>query len=762
MRAFVALIVGVVTCALGCVVPAAADAAFEVEPGSFKLTTSSDRAGAHPDLTTSFALARDGAGSVEGLLRNEEVVLPTGLMSYPAAVKACEPIQLQLEECPTGDQIGTIETELRLTATTDVTITGPLYNMTSPHGATAVYGFVTGRLFSGTIVLSVGPEYRVRMRAEAVVSSTELLRQSLTVWGVPADAAHDTQRGENFKCSQFNEEPPECEGGGTAASESPVAYLVNPTRCTEAPLEAELRDVESWEGEASPPQRATLGPFTNCESLKFAPTITVAPETTQAITPTGYEVDLKVPQTESAEGLASAELENAVVTMPAGVALSPSAANGLEACTATEVGLGSEEPTTCPNASKLGTASAITPALSGELQGALYLGGPPSGPITGPPFTVYLTLEGHGAFVKVSGIVATNPETGQLTITFDETPELPFSELKLHLAGGARAPLANPRACTDAEGVPVEYSAAGELTPWTAPFESPVTPSSPAFEITGCQGPRFDPTFVAGTTNNQAGAYSPLVVTVSRQDADQELGGIAITTPPGLSGNLTNVPLCGEPQAAEGTCPEASQIGELIAGLGPGPEPYFIRDGRVFLTGPYDGAPFGLSIDVPEQAGPFDLGSGPCDCEVVRASVAVNNDTGQLTVTSGALPSMKDGIPLQVKIVNVEVNRPDFTFNPTDCEPLAVDAQLTSTEGLTSQQVYPFQDTNCAALSPNPQPAASTAGATSSAAGASLVKTTQETNTRKKRKKHKPETRTKRHRKARHRSRPHRRAKRRG
>jgi hypothetical protein len=536
MRALVALSVGVVTCALGCVVPAAANAAFGVEPGSFKLTTSSDRAGAHPDLTTSFALARDGSGSVDGLLRNEEVVWPTGLMSYPAAVKACAPVQLQLEECPTGAQIGTIETELRLTPTTDVTDTGPLYNMASPPGATAVYGFVTGRLVSGTIVLSVGPEYRVRMRAEDVVSTTELLRQSLTVWGAPADASHDTQRGDNFKCSQFNQEPLECEGGGTAASESPVPYLVNPTRCTEAPLEAELRDVESWEGEVSLPQRATLGPFTNCESLKFAPTITVAPEQTQASTPTGYEVDLRVPQTEGAEGLASAELEDAVVTMPAGVVLSPSAANGLQACTEAEVGLGTEQPVECPNASKLGEVSVVTPALTGELKGFLYLGGPPSGPIAGPPFTVYLTLKGHGAFVKVRGTVETNPTTGQITMTFAESPELPFSELKLQLAGGSRAPLANPRACANAEGVPIEYSTEGELTPWTAPFESPAMPVSPPFEVTGCQGPRFDPTFVAGTTNNQAGAPSPLVVTLSRQDADEDLGAIAITCPPGSPG----------------------------------------------------------------------------------------------------------------------------------------------------------------------------------------------------------------------------------
>ncbi len=581
--------------------------------------------------------------------------------------------------------------------------------MASPPGSAAVYGFVGDRLVAGTIVVSVAPDSRVRLSAKDVASSIELLRLSLSLPGV------------------------------------------NPTRCTGAPLAAELRDVESWEGETTPSQQATVSPFTNCESLSFAPTIAVAPEDTQANTPTGYEVDLSVPQTESAEGLASAELEEAVVSMPAGVVLSPSAANGLQACTEAEVGFGNEQPVDCPAASRLGTVSLLTPALSGELKGLLYLGGPPSGPIAGPPFTVYMTLEGHGALLKVRGTVATNPTTGQVTTTFAESPELPFSELKLHLTGGARAPLVNPRACTDAEGVPIEYGAEGILTPWTSPFESPATLSSPPFLVTGCQGPRFDPTFVAGTTDNQAGASSPLIVTISRQDADEDLGAIAVTLPPGLSWNVTSVPLCGEPQAAEGTCPEASQIGEVTVGAGPGPEPSFVTGGKVFLTEPYDGAPFGLSIDVPEQAGPFDFGSGPCDCEVVRARVAVNPSTAQLTVTTGALPTGKDGIPFQVKTVNVEINRPDFTVNPTNCEPMAVDAQSTSTEGLTSQQAYRFQDTNCPAPGSNSQPPVSTPGATSSEGGASPVAKLP-TQSKKHRKKH-TKTKAKRHRKAKHRSR---------
>jgi hypothetical protein len=478
-------------------------------------------------------------------------------------------------------------------------------------------------------------------------------------------------------------------------------------------LQAELRGVESWEGETAPVVTAKVGPFTGCESLKFPPTISVTPEQTQATIPTGYEVDLKVPQTEGAEGLATADLRDAVVKMPAGVVLSPSAANGLGTCTEAQIGIGTENPVECPNASKVGEVSIVTPALTGELKGFLYLGGPASGPITKPPFTVYLTFAGHGVLVKIKGSVVPDPVTGQLTTTFDENPELPFSELKLQLNGGSRATVANPSVCG-------AYSAESNLTPWSSPFEPDATPSSLPFEITGCQGPRFDPSFSASTLSNQAGGYSTLRVTFSREDADQDLGGLSVTTPPGVSGNLSKVPLCGEPQASQGACPEASQIGELTAGAGPGPEPYFIKGGKVFLTGPYDGAPFGLSIDVPERAGPLDLGTGPCDCEVVRATVNVDPHTAQLTVSNGALPTIKYGIPFQVKSVDVDINRPEFVFNPTNCDPMSTIGTLSSTQGMTAHASSHFQVTNCAALAFKPAFNVSTSGRTSREEGASL------------------------------------------
>jgi hypothetical protein len=701
----------------GCVVvPGTAQAAFKVKPGSFQVGFSSYQAGAHADVTESFAFVQNGPnGPVGAAFRGAEVVFPVGFAGYPPAVKTCTPVQVQVQECPPGAQIGTVEAVLRGAEPGSLyqTFRVSLYNMVPSPNETAVFGFSTLHVVGGTIVASVGPDYRVHARASNVITEgIELVRQSITVWGVPADPSHNPQR--TLQCRLEEGEPEHCSGGNVAVNENPVPFLVNPTQCTSKPVEAELANVESWEGEKASNATAEIGPFTGCESLKFPPTIAVTPEETQATTPTGYAIDLRIPQSEGAEGLATADLRDAVIKMPAGVVLSPSAATGLQSCSEALVGIGTEQPVECPNASKLGEVSLITPALTGELKGFLYLGGPASGGlITGPPFVVYLTLAGHGVLVKIRGTVVPDPVTGQLTTVFDENPELPFSELKVQLNGGSRATVANPSVCG-------EYHAESVLTPWTSPFGEVATPGSPPFQITGCQAARFAPSFVAGTTSNQAGGYSPLSVTFSREDADEDLAGLAVTTPPGFSGNLSKVPLCAEPQAALGTCPEASEIGEVTAGAGPGPEPVFIKGGKVFLTGPYDGAPFGLSIAVSEKAGPLDLGTGPCDCEVVRATVDVNPYTAQITVSNGALPTMKDGIPFQVKKVNVLIDRKEFAFNPTSCNPMSVNGTLSSIQGMTAQVSSHFQVTNCAALAFNPAFKVSTSGKTSRENGASL------------------------------------------
>jgi len=712
--------------------PAAASAAFAIVPGSFGVSASTLQAGGHPDLTTSLAVTQSEPGAPSGLVRDAEVVLPVGFAGYPALVRTCDPEQLKQGTCPVGSQIGTLEVAVSGHAfgNSYLVLLAPLFNMEPSPSQTAVYGFAVrfgGNVteVSGQIVVSVGPDYRVRALTANVFQHLPVIRAAATVWGVPADPSHDVQRGQKFFCKQFsevdhfhvqeqeNESEEQCGNGGFAAGENPVPYLVNPTQCTGQPLQAELVNIDSWEGERGEDQKAPVGPFTGCGSLKFASALAFAPEQSQASSPSGYEIQLKVPQSVGAEGLATPDLRDSVIRLPKGVVLSPSAATGLASCSEAQVGLGTSQPVGCPDASKIGVVSLITPAIAGELKGALYLGGPASGPVTAPPFTVYLTFEGHGVLVKIRGTTTPDPVTGQVTTIFDENPELPFSELKVHLTGGSRATLANPSACG-------EYHASADFTPWSSPFTADALTQGPSFQITGCGAPRFAPSFHAGTLSNQAGAYSTFRVTFGRQDADGHLAGLTVTTPPGLSGNLSGVPLCPEPQAREGTCPEASRIGDVTAAAGPGPEPVYTTTGRVFLTGPYRGAPFGLTIDASEHAGPFDLGSGACDCEVVRASVSVDPHTAQLTVTSDALPTIKDGIPLQVKTVNVDINRPGFMFNPTSCDPMSISGSMSSIEGMSAPVSSHFQVTNCAALAFQPAFKVTTSGRTSKQNGASL------------------------------------------
>ena len=300
-------------------VPGAAAAALKMAPGSLTVVPSSYQAGAHGDLTTSFAFAKDEAGSVEGLLRNVEVVLPLGFAGYPVAAMTCDPVQLQLGRCPVDSQVGTLEIVFRLAPGFYGVFDIPLFNMQPSLDQTAVYGWGLLPDASGEVIVSVGPDYRARARATDIFSVWEVVRQSLTVWGVPASGAHDAQRGSEFRCEQhgghehFTPGEEHCAGGGIRVNENTTPYLVNPTQCTASPLQADLVGLESWESERLPTELARVGPFTGCESLKFAPTISVAPEVTQATTPTGYEVDLNVPQTEGAEGLATADLRDAVV-----------------------------------------------------------------------------------------------------------------------------------------------------------------------------------------------------------------------------------------------------------------------------------------------------------------------------------------------------------------------------------------------------------------------------------------------------------------
>jgi hypothetical protein len=364
----------------------------------------------------------------------------------------------------------------------------------------------------------------------------------------------------------------------------------------------------------------------------------------------------------------------------------------------------------------VGTVEVETPSLAGTLEGSIYLARQNENPF-GSLLALYIVVDDPttGVVIKLPGRLDTDPGTGRLTATFDDSPQFQVSELRTHFFGGPRAALRTPVTCGS-------YTVGSVLTPWSAPDSGPPATPSGEFEITSgpggssCPNPQpFGPSFSAGTASNQAGAFSAFSATFSRNDGEQNLGGATIKTPPGLLGILKNVVQCGEPQASQGACGQASLIGHTTVAAGAGPDPFYVQGGQVFLTGPYKGAPFGLSIVVPAVAGPFNLGN-----VVVRAAISVDPHTAQITVTSDPLPTILQGIPLDVRTVNVNIDRAAFMFNPTSCEPFSVAGTLTSTQGAQAQVSSRFQAANCAGLAFKPSFTVSTQANTSKKNGASL------------------------------------------
>jgi hypothetical protein len=726
--------------------PALAAEGFGIVPGSFSSGTFTSagatgplgegatpdaQAGDHPfEQSVSFKLNTTGSPArPTGDPKEVSVELPPGFSGDPNATPRCLPAFLvQHGYCPNDTAIGVARVAVYVGGIVEVDLT-PVDNMVSGDRELALFEFHIG---NPSLNIAIHPtvrtasDYGLTATVSGISSLAVTLESTVTLWGVPADSSHDAYRG--------NDAPgPGClpeDGtltGKLCPSDAPVrAFLRNPTECDESPLTSTL-GVDSWEEPSSPPlpAMATQPALTGCEELGFDPSLQVTPETSEVDTPTGVQGDLHVPQNEDPYGLATPDLRDATITLPAGMAISPSAANGLEGCTPEEIGLHTENPVACPNGSKLGTLHVASPDLpeqadgsQGELTGAVYLGVPASGQITAPPYTFYFVAEGYGLSIRLQGSVSPNPISGQMVGSLSNAPPLPFSDAKLDFFGGPRAPLMTPPGCGT-------YTTTSQLTPYSSPAAA--TPSSSfatSFDGNGAACPNplpFGPAFSAGSTSTTAGGFGSFVLNVSRPDGQQALSQVSLTMPPGLLGMLSSVPLCGEPQAAQGTCPEASKIGTAIAGAGAGPEPFTVS-GPVYLTGPYHGAPFGLSVSIPAAAGPFNFGT-----VVVRSAIYVDPHTAQVTVLSDPLPQMVDtgqtdsGVPVALQSVSVDINRPGFMFNPTSCDAMSVNGTLSSNQGASEPVSSPFQVGGCSGLSFKPDFSASTAGRASKAGGTSIA-----------------------------------------
>jgi hypothetical protein len=688
--------------------------------------------------------------------------LPPGLVGDPAAVPQCPIREFQVtgsgvSECPPDTQLGVVSVVLSSHGTPEGTSTrepwletNPVYNLEPSPGEPARFGFIaksvgaTIPVFLDTAVRT-GEDYGIVVTVHNINQVVSFVGSQLSFWGVPGDPRHDLARG--VECLATGELGGGCTQEGALKQ---VPFLTLPASCTglSNPFTATMQ-ATSWAQPTTPlPSTYSLHDklgapvgLTGCNRLPFDPSISVAPDGQNASTPTGLTVGVHVDQKPALNptGLTEADVKDTTVALPAGVQLSPSAADGLTACSLTQIGFtgvnpetGSDEFTSaepsCPDSSKVATVKIKTPLLPNPLEGAVYLAAPQNfaGPLENPfssLVAMYIVAQDpvSGVLVKLPGKVSPDPVTGQLVSTFEDTPQLPFEELELHFFGGARAPLSTPALCGT-------YTTQASFTPSS---DNPPAASSSSFPITAgpngapCSSPLpFAPSLASGTTNINAASFSALTTTLSREDGNQDISSVQLHYPPGLSGILSGVKLCGEAEANAGTCGPESQIGETIVSVGLGGDPFTVTGGKVYLTEKYEGAPFGLSIVNPAKAGPFNLQEGrPV---VVRAKVEVDPTTAQLTITTDssgphAIPHIIEGIPLQIKHVNVLVNRPGFTFNPTNCSPMAITGSIGSVEGASAPVSMPFQVTNCAVLKFAPKVSVSTSGKTSKANGASLT-----------------------------------------
>ncbi|HEY3865080.1 MAG TPA: hypothetical protein VGL54_03220 [Solirubrobacteraceae bacterium] len=734
--------------------PALAAEAFGVESFASSITsneggTPATQAGSHPYAVTTSITFNHVVTEMEeeepprvrtyGDPKDIEVNLPPGVIVSPSGTEArCTEAELESGTgstgCPNAAAVGVFSVYLDGIEVLEE----PVYNMQPPAGVPAELGFDAAGI--GLIMhvggrIRTGGDYGLSADISDIPDEHPIYGLKLTLWGDPSAASHDQERGlcadgeakHSFKQTQVRSSCP--------VERIDTPFLTLPSSCTGESLTTTL-STDSWQqpGALNPDgtpdlddprwraASATSLPLTGCEGLTFGPALTVntaEPEAAHAESPSGLDVDVKLPSEESVSGAAGADLREAVVTLPAGFAISPSAGGGRAACTPEEIELGNAKVPTCPEAATVGTARIETPLLEDPLEGSLYLAQPyaneaafgsPEHP-GGSLLALYLVAEGDGLLVKLAGRVEADPGTGRLTVRWANLPQLPIGEIKLGLSGGERALLVTPAAC----GV---YAASASLAPWSG---TPAVTQTANIEIDSgpgggaCPNERFSPAFTAGTLDNRAGASSAFTLTLSREDGEQHFGAFTVKLPAGLSGALGDVPLCPEPQASLGDCPQASAIGAATVSVGPGADPFYLPEpGRqasgIYLTGPVpsggsplpegsnpSGAPFGLSIVVPAIVGPFDLGT-----VVVRASVAVDPRTAQLTIASvsgvGGIPTVEDGIPLDIRTLELTIDRPNLIFNPTSCASKVLAATIVSASGTNASASSPFQAADCASL----------------------------------------------------------------
>jgi hypothetical protein len=696
--------VSYVVAVLFCAVASKADAAFsEYGLDSVSVTESTTQAGAHPDVTIDFNLKTDPASEPDSngnrqpfaRVRTVKVDMPPGVMGNPNAVPKCTVEQFASyntggEGCPLDTQVGI--TRIRQ-YNFFVDLTEPIFNMETPNEDTvARLGF-----YSATLPYFINVNVRSDYGLTATIEnppSAEVAGVTTELWGVPADPSHDNMRLTPKEAYPGAKEESPLRPSGL----DPAPFMTNPTTCNQ-PLRLRITTDSYQEPGVYSSLEAPFPTITGCDKLEFKPEFSAQPTSREAGGPTGLDTTLKVPQNETPYGLATSHLRGATVELPAGMTISPGAADGLAACSAEQVHFGTEFTSECPDAAKIGTAEFDVPALARRMQGSIYQRTPEPGHL----FRLWLVSDELGVHVKIPGEIHADKSTGQLTASFENTPQVPVRELDLHFKSGGRGVLTNPPACG-------AYQTRYEFTPWSG--NPSVAGTAPMTINEGCAAQPFSPRLNAGTVSPSAGGFSPFVLDLSLDSRGHNILGFDVELPQGLLAKLAGVPLCAAAAAAGGNCDPSTQVGTVNVGVGPGPAPLWIpQAGKaptgVYLAGPYKGAPYSLVVKVPAQAGPFDLGT-----VVTRAGLHVDSTTTQVTVKTDPLPQILEGVPISYRSIRVHTDRDRFTLNPTSCDPTAVEARVTSTGGAVAEPSSRFQVAGCERLKFRPKLSLRLKGAT--------------------------------------------------
>jgi hypothetical protein len=665
-------------------------ACFGLESVDASLSTT--QAGAHPNLTFSFQMKQDpesepnefGLRDGYATPRDIRFELPPGLIGDPnvlGAPQQCtarELINWETEGCPNGSQVGVTAVygyELH------VGLTEPVYMMQPPGGdVVARLGTIAGNYptFIDLRVRSEG-DYGIVAEVSDAPVAVRLVKLETTTWGVPADPGHDTER-----CT-----PAEAISGITKCESRPpgsrpLPFMTNPTRCG-VPLEMRVA-ASSWNApDAFDTVTAPFPAISGCDNLPFGPSLTLDTTSRRTDSPTGADITLKLPASEGVSVREPSQMRDLRIEFPAGLVFNPGAGDGLGTCSPAQVGLGTREASHCPDAAKLASTEFDIPVLERNLRGAVYL----REPEPGHPFRAWITADDLGLHIKLPGELEVDKQTGQVTSITTEIPQAPIREAKIDLKSGFRAPLITPQHCGTFE---TEY----EFTPWSG--GSPKAGTTQMQITEGCDSGGFAPKLSAGSTDAKGGAFAPFTFTLTREDGEQNVEGLNITLPKGISASFAGVARCEGADAQTGNCRADSRVGKVIAAVGAGSAPLWVpqqgkRPTAVYLSGPYKGAPLSIVAVVPKQAGPFDFGD-----EVIRSAIFVDPETAQATAKADPLPQLVEGIPITYKTINVQLDRPDFSLNPTSCARKETVANLTSSGGKSATASSSFAVTDCARL----------------------------------------------------------------